>query len=623
MRKLPKNLILGFILCLLIVVTPVSVAFADTADGSDIDSVTTDVDIVEDEASDFYMGDIADGLWKLEDGVLKIVTPTTMPDFKKGEAPWYKHADKIKEARILYTVENIGAYAFYGCDNLRTVEFDDVGSLIGGQSLIHHDQSRVTEIGRYAFAGCVNLETLNGFAVVETIGEYAFQDCVKLTGFNAVGKIVLPETLGFIDAGAFYNCDSILELTLPENINCVGVGAFYSCDNLFRVICPASLEIIEEVAFGRCYNIGEVELYNPNTVIEDKAFSHNGEWDILFMGYNDSTAEEYARENGHKFFDVEFEDTLKVSKKSVSLGDRFAINYYVDSTLFEGCHDTYMHVEKYAVDAYGNKTYVDGELIEEYSTVTIAGKTYYVFTYSNINAYELGSVIETYISATEDEFDVVYWGKTEEYSIKQYAMNMLAQTSDQKLQTLLVDMLNYGASAQIYWDYNTENLVNADLTEDQQAYATKEMKAVSNTDGSLILKDPKVELIGRSLSLKENVEINFYFDLKEYHAEDVCAVITYTNCNGDREKIVIDGKDFTGTDNRAKITLSSLNAREMRTRINIELIDAHTGESISHSFTYSIEQYVSSMLGYDIDANLRAMLEAMIKFGDSAEAYFG
>ncbi len=621
MRNLPKNLILGFILCLLIVVTPVSVAFADTADGSDIDSVTTDVDIVEDEASAVYMGNIADGGWKLEDGVLAICA-SKMPDFKKGEAPWYKHADKIKEARILFTVENIGAYAFYGCDNLRTVEFGDAASLVGGQALLHRDQSCVTEIGRYAFAGCVNLETLNGFPVVETIGEYAFQDCVKLTGFNAALKIVLPETLGFIDAGAFYNCDSILELTLPENINCVGVGAFYSCDNLFRVICPASLENIEEVAFGRCYNIGEVELYNPNTVIEDKAFSHNGEWDILFMGYNDSTAEEYARENGHKFFDVEFEDTLKLSKKSVSLEDRFAINYYVESDLLEGCHGTYLHVEKYSVDAEGNKTYVDGELVEEYTTANIAGKTYYVFTYRNINAYELGSVLLTYIGTTEDEFDVVYWGDTEEYSVKQYAMTMLERTNDQKLKTLLVDMLNYGASAQIYFGYNTDNLVNADLTADQQAYATKEMKAVSNADDSIILKDPKVELIGRSLSLEDRVEINFYFDLKDYHADDVYAVITYIDCNGNKEKIIVDGKDFSGTDNRAKITLSSLNAREMRTQIEIEIYDAHTDNQISHSYLYSIQQYVASALGKNIDANIHAMLEAMIKFGDSAEAYF-
>ena len=148
------------------------------------------------------------------------------------------------------------------------------------------------------------------------------------------------------------------------------------------------------------------------------------------------------------------------------------------------------------------------------------------------------------------------------------------------------------------------------------------MKAVSNADDSIILKDPKVELIGRSLSLEDRVEINFYFDLKDYHADDVYAVITYIDCNGNKEKIIVDGKDFSGNDNRAKITLSSLNAREMRTQIEIEIYDAHTDNQISHSYLYSIQQYVASALGKNIDANLRAMLEAMIKFGDSAEAYF-
>ena len=639
MTKLPRKICLGIILCMLFVLTATCCIACTTVanariDDSAIVGVAQDVysnnentatgedTMVEDEASDVYYGMPSDGgpMWKLEDGVLEIIGFGKMIDYQSGEAPWYKHADKIQEVKIFFTYESIGAYAFYGCDNLRKVEISK--SIFGSDE--HEEGCLLTEIGAHAFDGCVNLETLLGFDAVENIDEYAFKNCVKLTGFNAVGEILLPESLESVGEGAFYNCDSIIEVVFPESFERVGNYAFYTCDNLFRIICPSSIDYIGYGAFARCYNMAEVELGNPNTDIKSNAFSYNGEWQITFMGYNDSTAEEYARNYGHKFFDIEFEDTLKVAKKSVSLDDRFAINYYVESDLIEGCHDTYLHVEKYSVDKDGNKTYVDGELIEEYTITNIAGKTYYVFTYSNIKAYELGSVLLTYIGTTEDEFDIVYWGNTEEYSIKEYAENMLEKyPNNVELRTLLVDMLNYGATSQIYFGYNVENLANADLTAEQQSYATKEMKEVAKMDGTLLLKDSKVELIGRSLALNERVEVNFYFDLKDYHTDDVYAVITYINCKGKTEHIVVDGKDFGGTDNRAKITLSTLNAREMRTQIEIQLYDAQTNESISHDYAYSIEQYVASALSKNIDANLRAMLEAMIKFGDSAEAYFG
>ena len=54
------------------------------------------------------------------------------------------------------------------------------------------------------------------------------------------------------------------------------------------------------------------------------------------------------------------------------------------------------------------------------------------------------------------------------YSPKSYAYAQLTSGSDQ-MKPIVVAMLNYGAAAQTYFKYNTDTLVNADLTDDQKA----------------------------------------------------------------------------------------------------------------------------------------------------------
>lgn len=59
-------------------------------------------------------------------------------------------------------------------------------------------------------------------------------------------------------------------------------------------------------------------------------------------------------------------------------------------------------------------------------------------------------------------------------SVKEYAYTLLNRySSDEysKLRTLLVDLLNYGAMAQKYVGYKTDNLVNSELTAVQKAGA--------------------------------------------------------------------------------------------------------------------------------------------------------
>ena len=60
----------------------------------------------------------------------------------------------------------------------------------------------------------------------------------------------------------------------------------------------------------------------------------------------------------------------------------------------------------------------------------------------------------------------------------------------------------------------------------------------------------------------------------------------------------------------------------MRTVCTMVVYDSHTNEAISDSYTYSIESYIASAMSKMTDAELLTLLESMIKYGDSAKAYF-
>ena len=66
-------------------------------------------------------------------------------------------------------------------------------------------------------------------------------------------------------------------------------------------------------------------------------------------------------------------------------------------------------------------------------------------------------------------------------SIESYAIRMLndSAASNEKLRSVYVDMLNYGAAAQIQFGYDTSNLANRNLTAEQKEWATKDVYTIN------------------------------------------------------------------------------------------------------------------------------------------------
>ncbi len=140
---------------------------------------------------------------------------------------------------------------------------------------------------------------------------------------------------------------------------------------------------------------------------------------------------------------------------SVSFTENMQLNYYLPVSYVEGYENVRLKIEKqtYANDGTDNFTYREFILSDFTYDTNSSGVTRYRFYFINISAKELGNEIKAYVMADKD--GVTYF--TEEpdvYSIKTYAYNRLEKSNDIQFKTLIVDMLNYGSSAQKYFNYN-------------------------------------------------------------------------------------------------------------------------------------------------------------------------
>lgn len=97
-------------------------------------------------------------------------------------------------------------------------------------------------------------------------------------------------------------------------------------------------------------------------------------------------------------------------------------------------------------------------------------------------------------------------------SVKDYAGNLLSQTTDTNVQSLVKTMLNYGAYAQKYFDYHVDNLANGDLDIDEQGLLGNVSKEDFQTFKFQPLPSKNImEIQEISLQLKAETTLRLYF----------------------------------------------------------------------------------------------------------------
>ena len=181
--------------------------------------------------------------WSLSaDGTLTIAGSGNMYHFYSndhdGPAPWYEEREKITAAVVKEGVQSVGAYAFYDCQNLRTVTLAD----------------SVTVIGRDAFRDCLLLDHVALPPEVIEIEEDTFMNCRHLSDLK------IPDGLRVIGKYAFQNCSSLPTFSISERLKTVDFFAFRGCLRLYRIDVSAQHPLYASDENGVVFNKQKTEL---------------------------------------------------------------------------------------------------------------------------------------------------------------------------------------------------------------------------------------------------------------------------------------------------------------------------------------------------------------------------
>lgn len=296
---------------------------------------------------------------------------------------------------------------------------------------------------------------------------------------------------------------------------------------------------------------------------------------------------------------------LEFASVSLTLYDDISINFKVDKTLFTEAGYENPYVE-----------FVMGDTKVTVSEFTDAD-TRLVFDFDSISPANINDTVYATLCA---EFNgTLYKSEVLEYSVAKYCYNMLTKYPGDdyaSLRTLLVDLLNYGASAQIYTNHNTENLANNALTDAQVQWGTQEKpiySTVQNKDFAVI-ENPTATFKSVGLNLEKAITLRFKIQAENV---DNLTVVVET----DKYIWQIPSTDFEAlADGGYYVYFSGLNAAQMQDTVYVTVYE---GDSIvSNTLSYSIESYAYSKQT-STDEKLTSILEAMIKYGNSAKAFAG
>lgn len=232
------------------------------------------------------------------------------------------------------TTENIFKYefAYKIVDNQKVVDHIEITGMLKAVSDIEIpaeiEGHPVTVIRNYTFENCAYLKNVTIPQSITFIGDYAFSGCknlknivlpenLKTIGYGAfkgsgIESIVIPDSITEIDDFAFCNCSSLTSITFSANMMKIPYGAFDGCTGLKEITIPEQIVIIDEWAFNNCSALKSITIENSECNIVNStsicnSYTTQANYSGIIYGHDNSTAQDFAKENGYKFVSSDME----------------------------------------------------------------------------------------------------------------------------------------------------------------------------------------------------------------------------------------------------------------------------------------------------------------------------
>ena len=582
----------------------------------------------------------------------------TMPNLRFSEdtdsyyqnTPWYQSRANSINVIIEEGVTNIGDCVFMGCTGLASIELPD----------------SLTSIGSFAFTYCDSLKEVNFPENLKTIGSYAFYFCDGDPTLKFYGNAPKIDDNSFASttANAYY-----LHTTQWEESNLQNYGGkitwqlccdgFTPCEAIGDEGKEPTFEEGGMTAGSHCsicskpvvvqnelpkLEITELEVVMPTKVVyyKNEDFDNTGlqviaklnnatDMDITeqvqLEGFSSNAA-------GTKTITVSYNDVqtsfdvyvFSFSSVSLSLEGRVILNFYAN---FPGMAEAgytpgilFFREQPNASEII--RAYSVGEGINTYA-VNDDGTL--MFSYDKLAAKELNDKVYATLYVEQSDGNVVF-GEPAPISVADYAISAFNRFADQPLlQTLMVDMLNFGAAAQNEFDYRTDALANSNMSAAMAAKATKDNVSLSNgmklyNDG---LSSDKVTIKSASLSLDNEISINFYAEIKGDIKKAELLIFDEYTAGGVYDKNTASKRtDMVPHEDMYAGFITGIAAKSMRelyyARVYVQFEDGT--EAYSGIGQYSVESYAWQVRnGSGFSSKLKLLMEEMMKYGDSAKMY--
>ncbi len=331
------------------------------------------------------------------------------------------------------------------------------------------------------------------------------------------------------------------------------------------------------------------------------------------VSYRDNCEGSYYY-NGYNFGKFYFNFRIKAfTSNNVELGDRLegytlSMDGKVDMNFYMNLPDNIVN----DTGAYMEFTMPDGCVSK--SVLSDARKTsdgLYVFS-CGIAAKQMSDEVSARIVSNGVK------GEIYTYSVKQYAdsvLNAAAGVYTEEAVNAVKAMLNYGTAAQQYFGYNTDNLANSVMSDEDRVM---DDVAFETYKGKVIGSDAVegINYYGSSLVLQSDTTLRNYFQL-----EDGYDIADY--------QFYMQGAD--GIDNNLEpekadssiyyIDINNVKAYELGDNYNI-YVKKKSDETTEMMIEYGAFVYARYVYRYSDDSALKNLMKAMYHYNNAAIEYF-
>lgn len=307
---------------------------------------------------------------------------------------------------------------------------------------------------------------------------------------------------------------------------------------------------------------------------------------------------------------------LRVEDTEVVFGEEFGVTFKAYAT-----RDTYLNMTEAGVYVW-DSTVAEADRKEANAqkyTAELDDNYAFVFDYTDLAAKEMADeiAVQVFVKVSdEDNGEQTILSDIKVGSVADYVQAQYEATTDVKLKNVLIAMLNYGAYAQIYFDYNTDHLANAGLAESEKEM-DEDILYYASFDGQASgtrICNTEIESFALSLDNKIGIRVNIKVDPTELGNSKYIQVADSADTVADAERI-----DFT--DNNPTYLIEDISLTDMSKTYYMR-VAVQIGRTYYYGyvFSYSVESYAARMVD-STEPGLSDLVRSMMEFGKSINAY--